>query len=409
MNDQTNPPPTLPERLDAALALVAQQAQELEGVRSSLSWRITKPLRAAKALLRRSDDAPGATQEPALPAPDSAGAPARVAPPRAATATSNAPERFRPDFRDSAGLWQQPWRDSPGPPEWVYEIPTMLDARELQLLHWLTSTYYTGEGKILDGGCFVGGSTAALASGLEGRTDLSTDGPPIVTYDLFELDPFMLNFFPEHPELEEGDSFRPFYDRNLAGQSHLLTVREGDITKFGWSGEPIEIAFLDLLKTWRISDYVLENFFGHLIPGRSIVVQQDFVHEFDPWIHVTMGMLDPYFETLDFLERFSSVYLLREPIPEEVLRTQTRKDLSAEQLVEYMDVAIAPTGGEIRGVLEVAKANLLRQVEGEDAMAAHLELIRSEYKSLRVLEGAKMIEAWSALVGTWGIKLRGRR
>ena len=305
----------------------------------------------------------------------------------------------------------RPWREAPLPSQAVLDVPTMLTEPELQLLHWLGAEYWSGEGKILDGGCFLGGSTASLASGVAAGGKETAGEPPIVTYDLFRLDQFM----PVHlsdadaEELDEGDSFRGIFDRNIAPWSELVEVREGDITQYGWSGEPIEVAFLDLLKTWPLNDYVLREFFGSMIPGRTILVQQDFTHEFCPWIHVTMGMLDDYFEQLDFLDYYSAVYLLREPIPAEVLATRTARDLTAEQMIGYMDVAIAPAEGEIRGTLEVAKAMLLRIVRGEDAMTEQLAAVRSEYAaSERVLTSADMVAGWGTLIGTWGLRLRGR-
>ena len=166
-------------------------------------------------------------------------------------------------------LKQRPWREAPTPPRGVLDIPTMLTEDELRLLHWLGTEYWSGEGKILDGGCFLGGSTGALASGVSTGGKAGADERPIVTYDLFRLDQFMPVHLSEADAelLDEGDSFRPVFDRNIAPWSELVEVREGDITQHGWSGEPIEIAFLDLLKTWPLNDYVTANFFGSMIPG----------------------------------------------------------------------------------------------------------------------------------------------
>src|SRR4051812_25295238 len=44
-----------------------------------------------------------------------------------------------------------------------------LQSEERNLLHWLTSRYYSGFGAIVDVGCFVGDSTAVLAAGLRGN------------------------------------------------------------------------------------------------------------------------------------------------------------------------------------------------------------------------------------------------
>src|SRR5512146_2489264 len=72
------------------------------------------------------------------------------------------------------------------------DAPTMLIPDERKLLFHLASKSYTGAGAIIDGGCFLGGSTTALAAGLEARVERS--GKPasqiIHSYDLFEVEPW---------------------------------------------------------------------------------------------------------------------------------------------------------------------------------------------------------------------------
>ena len=42
-----------------------------------------------------------------------------------------------------------------------------------------------------------------------------------------------------------------------------------------------EVLFIDLAKDWSINDHVARLFFPSLIPGQSVVIQQDYVHEVD--------------------------------------------------------------------------------------------------------------------------------
>ena len=46
--------------------------------------------------------------------------------------------------------------------------------------------------------------------------------------------------------------------------------------------------FVDIAKTWALNDVVIEQFFPRLIPGRSVVVQQDYAFAFRPWVAITM-------------------------------------------------------------------------------------------------------------------------
>jgi hypothetical protein len=49
-------------------------------------------------------------------------------------------------------------------------------------------------------------------------------------------------------------------------------------------------------------------------PWQSVLIHQDFVHDWLPWIHVTMGALAPYFEFISTV-LWSAVWLNTKPIP----------------------------------------------------------------------------------------------
>ena len=55
--------------------------------------------------------------------------------------------------------------------------------------------------------------------------------------------------------------------------------------------EEDQVLFIDVAKTWRINDVVIAQFFPKLIPGHSIIIQQDYMWGFGPWIHITMALL----------------------------------------------------------------------------------------------------------------------
>src|ERR1700722_4215054 len=63
-------------------------------------------------------------------------------------------------------------------------VPTMLTAEEGKMLCWLGEHYYQGEGAVVELGCFLGGSTVRLASGLarSGRVW------QMQSYDRFQID-----------------------------------------------------------------------------------------------------------------------------------------------------------------------------------------------------------------------------
>jgi hypothetical protein len=264
---------------------------------------------------------------------------------------------------------------------------TMLSIEERQLLHWLTARHYAAAGAIVDGGCFVGGSTVALAEGLRaaGRREA------IDVYDLFDVQPYMAESYFKGSDLRAGDSFRPWFDSNTAHVSDLLRVHPGDVTTEGWRGDPIEILAVDFAEDWSLNDFVVANFFPCLIPGRSVVVQRKFVFAVCPWVAVTMEELAHCFEPVAFAESCSVAYFVKGKPP---AGQPPISSLPQRRQLELFERALARFRGYPRDVLECAKAALLidhgdreqaRAVlgrvasanSGHAAVAAAIELVRS--------------------------------
>src|SRR5436190_7983476 len=132
-------------------------------------------------------------------------------------------------------LSRRPWRDVELPPDAI-GIPTMLSKAERRLLYSLARDYAGGDAAIVDAGCFLGGSTAALLAGIRDRA-VPWEGPPVESYDLFRVDDYMVpKFFAKDPLLRLGDSFRPRFEAYVARFELPRVVHEGDITSIGWSG-----------------------------------------------------------------------------------------------------------------------------------------------------------------------------
>ena len=240
-------------------------------------------------------------------------------------------------------------------------VPTMLMPDELRLLHYLAEERYTGEGAIVDAGCFLGGSTLALADGL--RRNLRRRGAVeeklIHSYDRFEIEEWTVgSFFPDGARA--GESFRPLFDRNVEPYAGLVEVHPGDVRLWPWEGGPVEILFIDLAKHWTVCDWVTWQFFPHLIPGKSVVIQQDYLyHHWVAWIHVTMEFYSDYFEYVCDTGVNSVAFLNTKRIPNEVLREKTVESLTTAEKVELMDRAAARFRGEKAKLLRSAKEHFL--------------------------------------------------
>lgn len=266
----------------------------------------------------------------------------------------------------------------------VERYPSMLVQDERRLLHWLARDVWEGSGAIVDAGCFLGGSTAALASGVRARAGEGRRpaGPAIVTYDRFIVEQYTidLGYMDRWPDLRPGDSFRSVFDHLLGPLAAEIDVREGDITAERWDRGPIEILFLDLLKTSSVSDHVLRTFLPHLVPGRSVIVHEDYICGILPWIHISMEVLS------DVTERIADVYPTRVyAVTGEI--TEERLDqmlpllerIPAEQQMDLVNRAIPTVSDAHAGHLLLVKATLLNMQGDAAGAAALLERVERDY------------------------------
>jgi hypothetical protein len=193
--------------------------------------------------------------------------------------------------------WSDPQRFSQ-PDEFRAEYvgggpPTMLDGPEVRLLKWLARAAYRGDGAIVDLGCWLGGSTAALVDGLRENSRRAARSRRVQTYDRFRwerlYDRYNLGF--TH---EAGESFLADFERLVEPWREDVDLHVGDIAAAQWPGELIEILFVDIMKDFAGAKAVAVNFFPQLIPNQSYLIHQDFKYEFTFWIHLMMYLLRDY-------------------------------------------------------------------------------------------------------------------
>lgn len=214
---------------------------------------------------------------------------------------------------------RRPWRDvteamlAP-----ALRVPSMLGSEEQKLYLWLARDWANGAGEIVDLGSFVGGSTARLAEGvrLAGRDVL------VHAYDQFTADETVKQrylYSAGVPPFEGPDMLHVAHDL-LSPWDRRVTFYVGDILRRGWNGDPIEIMAIDASKTDRLTDHTARTFFPSLIPGRSVIIQQDFLHTLQPWLPAQMAMYGDYFRPLIHCPRDCVVYLCTRRItPEDTL------------------------------------------------------------------------------------------
>jgi hypothetical protein len=277
---------------------------------------------------------------------------------------------------------QAEW-DAVALPDAVLAPKTMLSDAERRLLFWLGAEHARGDGAIVDAGCFVGGSTVALAEGL--RVNPRAGDAYVDAFDRFTVDEFMATSYLTEYGLRAGDSFRPVFEANTADVRDRVVVHEGDLADADWQGRPIDVLFVDIAKTWELNDVVMRRFFGWLAPDRSIVVQQDMAHALCPWLAITMELLADHFELLGYVEHNSVVYRCRATIPPNAV-PDSLQDLPDDRKLALLDRAIGRFEGVPSALLRGGRAVLLSELGDADGARRELERVRASHPGNPALE-----------------------
>lgn len=225
-------------------------------------------------------------------------------------------------------------------PAAAQHIPSMLHPTERQLLHFLSRVVYTGEGIIVDSGCWLGGSTLSLGLGLQANQTpgLIKDGR-IQVYDQFLPDQFMksdplLKDWLE--DINDHTDFRRAYDRNVSPVASNIVVHDGDITAQPAPSNPIEILFVDVSKTVQIEQWIRANFYASLRPG-SILVHQDFFDPWSAWLPLSMAHLRDYFRLVGTCEWATAIFVCTKQIPSSILGVNPIEYFSMAEALRLLD------------------------------------------------------------------------
>lgn len=198
-------------------------------------------------------------------------------------------------------------------------VQSLLTEPEVAMLEYICRCQFTGAGAIVDVGSFLGGSTVAIVDGLLQNPCFDPQKHRVQSYDLFQLLQPLQAYGAWADQLGEGYSFLKDFERNLGDRLRLVDVHAGDLLQETWNDGPIEIAFIDVAKTPELNSHVIRQFFPSLIPGKSILIQQDLQYPGCPWLVVCMYVLRDYFSVVDTLPCNSVVYRLEKAIPQEML------------------------------------------------------------------------------------------
>jgi hypothetical protein len=269
------------------------------------------------------------------------------------------------------GARRHAWVDTPVD-ELGGDVTTMLSLGERQMLHWLAK-HLPLAGCIVDAGAFLGGSTLALASGLARNRQRST----IHCYDMFVApnDAYSLGLIGHGRK--PGDSVLDLFQAKLGAYEDIIVVNEGDfISKSAPDGE-IDLLFIDIAKTWELNQRVNEEYFSKLVPGRSLVIQQDTNDQSCPWVNITMEYFSEYFDAISD-DGASRLFLYVKQIPDNVLRVNLQKLPAAEKL-HLMDAsAERASSPDSEFLCRTCKAWIIFETSGASDAIEYLQKIQKD-------------------------------
>jgi hypothetical protein len=272
---------------------------------------------------------------------------------------------------------EQPWKDLGVTGRDVNPVRSMIAPDESLYLYWLARHCYTGQGEIVDGGPYLGGSTVAMASGMLDNPKVAQKESRIHSYDLFLYSPLFKRMFPKNPPAD-GASVLPMFLANIARFKANVEIYPGDILARRWNGKPIEILFIDVAKTWDIQLHLLREFFPSLRAGLSYVVQQDYFFVRCYWIHLVMEYLAHYFQPVHMPDGPTLGFSCIRDVPTSMLALDYRTRFSKEQASELMDAAHGRFSGAKRLVARTAKVSMLLEYGAINEAGELLDAIVSD-------------------------------
>jgi hypothetical protein len=238
---------------------------------------------------------------------------------------------------DIANRWD--WKGEGGE---YYERknPSMLIPEEIILLHLLGKYYFAGDGHIFDAGICLGGCTEAFASGYAKNPNFDKIGKHIWAYELAKYSQSCPKYIADFMKYNYGEAIdfdgKDFSDLVRKNIAHLDGAEKvklfiGDITKQEYP-DKIEIMFLDVCKSPELN-FSMQKLYSRMLPGKSLLIHQDYIYEGLPFMRVTMGYLAEYFEYIGSTPVNSAVWMLKKSIPQEVLDIDPYKSFGFEELL----------------------------------------------------------------------------
>jgi hypothetical protein len=274
-------------------------------------------------------------------------------------------------------------------------VVSFINAAESAHFTSLVAQHYTGQGLIVDGGCFLGGSTLALCRGLPSSM-LNLGEKRVIALDVFRIREKYIEerLLRSSHDVRMGESFLAIFLNNLSQYLTLVEVRCGDLLRVGRIEKAIEVCVVDIAKNSTLNAYIVRRWMPKLIPGLSLLVHQDFYSPFLPWIAVTMAHLMPYFEIVSPKCGECATFRLLKYIPQERINEAVAIDPLSQlglRSLAALNEALPPT---LSQYLQLTSCLIMKRLN-------RLDEARNLYVALaglRSVDPGDKWERWSELV-----------
>ena len=272
-------------------------------------------------------------------------------------------------------------------PENLQNFPGMISQPERKLLISLTKNYFSGKGVIIDAGTFLGASTNCFGYGVresEVRLDKKLSKvKPIQSFDLAIMTDYYVTFSNRHSLSlpSKGHSFSKQIKKNIESISDLVSLHIGDICSYTANDiDDIEICFLDVLKTEKVSYHCSNIFYPKMLQG-GYIIHQDYFFDQLPYIKYHMEAFSDYFEYLGEVAS-TAVFRWKKKISNDEALNILNKITEDEKLALH-DRASSRTHSPIRSLfMKLSKCYLLADIGRIDAASELIDKVQSEMEVL---------------------------
>lgn len=187
-------------------------------------------------------------------------------------------------------------------PAGVPKLDGMTSDGENLFLYFLTSRVWSGKGRVLEIGPWLGKSTVHLAQGLR---DNPIRGGILTAVDKFEWAGESMSKKLKQSDatrLRRGDDFLQLFKRNVDEYREIVQPERSKINDWRPAPGPIELLILDAPKRSSDVSHVMRQIGEKVIPDTSILAWQDFGHA--PSFEIAACLTDylPNLQPMHFVE-----------------------------------------------------------------------------------------------------------